>query len=122
MPSALGPACGLCGFSGVHVARDVSTLRYYHVLLERHAIMIANGMACESFYPGEMALSLVDPMKRLTLRRRYPNIARDPVAAYGPMALPALSRSETRLLASTGDRGIGNCRALENAPLQRLSA
>lgn len=98
----MGPARGLVGVAGVDRARDIASVRYYHVMLESHAVVIANGLQCESFYPGATSMSVIPPMEQLRLRRLWPNVALDPVGAYGDMVLPTLSRVEMQVLASHG--------------------
>ena len=45
----------LCGFEGIDVAEDVSEVLYYHILLDRHEIIIANGARAESLFIGPVA-------------------------------------------------------------------
>lgn len=42
--------------TGVRVARGKRLVSYHHLLLARHHIILAEGVACESFFPGMMAL------------------------------------------------------------------
>lgn len=53
------------GFGGARVACGVRHVSYHHVLLERHGIMNAAGAATESFYPGRLALEMLDWPSRL---------------------------------------------------------
>ncbi|NGQ93305.1 hypothetical protein G5V65_20670 [Rhodobacter sp. HX-7-19] len=53
------------GFGGARVARGARRVSYHHVLLERHGVMNASGAATESFYPGRLALEMLDWPSRL---------------------------------------------------------
>ncbi len=53
------------GFGGSRVACGVRHVSYHHVLLERHGVMNAAGAATESFYPGRLALEMLDWPSRL---------------------------------------------------------
>ena len=48
----------------VHQERmDTKEVEYYHILLDAHEILIANGAACESLHLGAQALKSVDPVR-----------------------------------------------------------
>lgn len=47
-----------------HRARPVT---YHHLLFERHQIILANNLWCESFFPGDMALSAISPKARVEI-------------------------------------------------------
>ena len=63
----LAPACGLTALPGIDQDGRSGTIRYHHVLLDRHAVVIAEGVACESFWPGPQALSTLPPPDRADL-------------------------------------------------------
>lgn len=46
----------LLGFPKIELAQDVTSVVYNHLLLDRHEIIFAEGIATESFYYGEGAL------------------------------------------------------------------
>ncbi|MCI2395289.1 Hint domain-containing protein [Aliiroseovarius sediminis] len=47
---------------------------YYHVLLENHEIVWANGVQTESFHPANADLAMVDPAQRSRLFRMFPQL------------------------------------------------
>lgn len=47
---------------------------YFHLMLERHEILFANGMPAESFYPGRMAVSTLGREGRARLVRLFPDL------------------------------------------------
>ncbi len=85
----------------VRVVRDHSLreVTYVHLLLERHQVVIANGLATESFHPAGSALDTVDPEERARLMSMIPDLGSDP-ARYGAYARRALSRAEAAILSS----------------------
>ncbi|MDB6179652.1 Hint domain-containing protein [Paracoccus sp. Z330] len=46
---------------GVEIARDLVEVEYFHILFERHEVVIANGAETESLYTGAEALKAVGP-------------------------------------------------------------
>lgn len=76
-------------------ARGRRSVTYVHVLLDRHATLVSNGIASESFYPGPMAVAALSPRDRRRLLDYLPRLSCDPVdRAYGPRAAPVLSRRD----------------------------
>ncbi|MDJ0820708.1 MAG: Hint domain-containing protein [Paracoccaceae bacterium] len=92
----LVPAKGLTALPRVRKMRGKREVTYYHILLARHAILIANGMAAESFYPGVMALHMMSDADCAALTRTVARLADIPGQGYGPLARKALSVQECR--------------------------
>ncbi|WP_444870258.1 Hint domain-containing protein [Rhodobacter capsulatus] len=86
------------------IARGKRRVSYHHILLERHGIVTANGLACESLYPGPMALAALGPAARISIALAQPWLAgvvlgtEDAAAVYGPTARPLALRRGLRLL------------------------
>ena len=82
---------------GAHVARGIRSVTYHHLLLPRHALIMAEGAACESFYPGPMAFASLSPPDKIRLATALglePGAMVTPsriAAAYGPRCLPLAS-------------------------------
>lgn len=79
------------------VAKGKRAVSYVHLMLARHAVMLAEGAPVESFYPGPQALAALDVFARAGLFLRFPALSRvrsraDACARYGPLALPELDR------------------------------
>ncbi|RBI86624.1 hypothetical protein DRV85_04115 [Rhodosalinus halophilus] len=70
------------------------TVRYVHLLLPRHDLLLAEGLVAESFYPGPEALAALAPADRAAVLAALP----DGPAAYGAPARPFLRRHEAALL------------------------
>ncbi|MFP4451018.1 MAG: hypothetical protein ACLFP0_08840, partial [Rhodosalinus sp.] len=67
---------------------------YVHLLLPRHDLLLAEGIAAESFYPGPEALAALSPADRAALAAALPGGP----AAYGAPARPLVRRHEAGLL------------------------
>ncbi len=77
--------------------RPLRAVTYIHMMLARHQIVFANGVATESFHPASAALfTLADP-DRARLFARLPDLRGD-TAAYGGYARRTLSASEAAIL------------------------
>ena len=71
---------------------------YHHLLLERHGIIFAQGMATETMYPGPLAIAALGPQVAAEIAAAFPLLA--PALAgmvetevlYGPMARPVAKR------------------------------
>ena len=80
------------------IRRDFSpgAVTYVHLMLERHEIVTANGMPCESFHPGLAGAGVLKWHAR-ALERAAPGLASDP-ARFGPVARRCLDHAEARIL------------------------
>ncbi len=56
----LVPAHKLTPLDGVEVAADVKSISYYHILLDTHEVLLANGLECESLYLGPQSIETFD--------------------------------------------------------------
>ncbi len=70
---------------------------YFHILLEHHEIVWANGIETESFHPANAALESVEASQRAELIGMFPQLEYDP-AAYGDYARRNLDRYEAAIL------------------------
>ncbi|MDP3863038.1 MAG: Hint domain-containing protein [Phaeovulum sp.] len=88
------PALSLEGYCGIARETACSTARYYHVLLERHSVIRAEGLCSESFYPGPMAMRSLSFRNRIRVMSLYPGLAADPRNGYGPLCRTTLTRRQ----------------------------
>lgn len=88
---ALGKVRALCGRPGIAQDRTCAAADYLQLLLPRHAILFANGVAAESLYPGPVALASLPPGTRAEVEALFPGVGVDPARVYGPTARPILS-------------------------------
>ena len=95
-------------------------VHYHHLLLPRHALILAQGLACESFYPGPVALAALAPEQRKAVAvalglRPALGVAACLTNAYGPRCLPLLTLAQARrwhAAAQTETGHAGNRRCL----------
>ncbi|MBA4350014.1 MAG: hypothetical protein C0427_02055, partial [Rhodobacter sp.] len=81
------------GVGGARVAQGVRSVRYHHILMERHAVLCAAGAPVESFYPGPLAMEMLAWPARLSVS-----------AAIGAKASPDRLLTVDDLAALYGDR------------------
>lgn len=77
-----------------HSLREVT---YYHMLLENHELVWANGIETESFHPANTAMDSVEASQRARLIEMFPELEYDP-AAYGDYARRNLDRYEAAIM------------------------
>lgn len=78
--------------------KGTRTVTYLHLLLERHHVISANGIECETFHPGQAALDHLSEIDRTRLFDVMPELMAPD--AYGPAARPVLSGAEFGLLSA----------------------
>jgi len=111
----LTPARGLLSLPGVRIMRGVQSVSYVHILLENHAILSAEGVATESFYPGPMAVRALSRRDRKRLDRAIPS------QTYGAPArqiMPCQQATELGKKRLPGPSGIAPLRRLEMRSFQ----
>jgi hypothetical protein len=79
----LAPVCTRTAIPGIERVERAEPMRYVHLLLDRHAILSAEGAPAESLLPGAMAMPALPP-----------GLAADPIPAR-----PVLTNREARNLA-----------------------
>ena len=87
------------------ILRDHGTghITYVHILLDRHQVVFANGLATESFHPATMPLDAVAADQRPALIERVPDMAIDG-SNYGEFARRMLTSAEAAILLHQGLR------------------
>jgi hypothetical protein len=83
------------------VVKAEAAVTYHHLALARHSVLEADGLACESFYPGLHALRAVAAPDLARLVALLPGLAAvldgaDPAKAYGPRARPLAAGPQAR--------------------------
>ena len=92
---------------GARQAQSIRDVSYHHLLLPRHAILLAEGVPVESLYPGRLSISAFLPEVRhdlLSVLRGHcrPGPGQTPAEAYGPRCLPLLGFAAARALRRQG--------------------
>ncbi|MBD9525219.1 Hint domain-containing protein [Paracoccus sp. PAR01] len=97
----------LIRLDGVDIATDLTEVEYFHMLFDRHEVVISNGAETESLYPGPQALKSVGKAAADEIYALFPEL-RDLHCVPEP-ARPIASGRQGRRLA---DRHGQNARSL----------
>lgn len=92
-PEVLVSARDLVNGSTIQVEERAKTVSYIHLLLERHHVVWANNVECESYEPSDMHADALSEGDRNRLTAVLP-VTQD----YGPLARRALTPQEARVL------------------------
>lgn len=95
-PQVLVPAKMLVNDHSITVDHEVTEVEYFHLLFDSHQIILTEGLATESFFPGDHAMDELDRAVRDEIVQLFPQL-RDP-ASYGDPARPSLRTWEARVL------------------------
>lgn len=95
----LVPAKGLVNDLTIRVDHDAPGIDYFHVLFDRHEIMLTEGLPTESFHPGDYALRELGDATRAELYKLFPHLIDG--AGAPETARMVLRPWETALLAET---------------------
>lgn len=66
----------LVGTAGIHIARDVTEVEYWHFLFAQHEVVFANGAPSESLFTGAEALKSVSSAARVEILALFPELAK----------------------------------------------
>jgi Ca2+-binding RTX toxin-like protein len=72
-------------------------VEYFHLLFDRHEIVMANGALSESFHPGEIGMGALENAAREEILQLFPELRED-ARSFGPAARTSLKAHEGRLL------------------------
>ena len=82
----------------IYVDTDAPSVCYYHLLFERHEIVLSNGAPSESLHPGDMALDAMSPEGSREIHLLFPDLNDD--LASRPTAHMILKQFEGRAICS----------------------
>lgn len=91
----LVPAKHLVGWKGIEQVSYVPEPEYFHILCDRHQIIMSDGMLTESFHPGEIRLNQFEHEARDELLRLFPELIE--LASSGETARKCLKAYEVPL-------------------------
>jgi hypothetical protein len=89
--------------SVAHSPEPDAEVVYYHLLLDQHYVLLANGLPCESFQPARRTVEALSPEARASLDATLAVLGEAAMLAR-PDALPTLASYEARVLAAVLDR------------------
>lgn len=74
--------------AGIACCRDTGPVHYVHVMFDRHEVIAANGLWCESYRPGPASLAGHSRAVQDELFALFPDLARDRAAGHAALARP----------------------------------
>ncbi|WP_378946198.1 Hint domain-containing protein [Paracoccus sp. R86501] len=78
----------LLALEGFELADDLDQVEYFHIMFDRHQVIMSNGAPTESLYCGAQALQMVGPAARQELLSLFPQLAEDDMQAEPARAIP----------------------------------
>ena len=96
-PEVLAPAVALINDRDILRDQTCDPVDYFHLLVDGHHTVTANGVACETLMPADMALTALDGAARAEIFTVFPELAAD-LSAFGPTCRPVLKRFEQKIL------------------------
>lgn len=96
LPEVLVAAKHLLGRAGVSRAPQ-TMVNYYHLMLDQHQILFAEGAETESFFLSDVGLRTISSKCQARLFEAFPQF-KDNLSDYGPTARPCLKSHEAKLL------------------------
>ncbi len=96
-PEILVPAKALINDHDIRIAHDVEDVEYFHVLFDRHEIMLTNGALTESFFPGDYVLDELDSGVQAELHAIFPHLA-EGAGGFGAAARASIKPSDAIIL------------------------
>jgi hypothetical protein len=91
------PAIKLVGCSGIKVEEQPRALEYFHILLDEHEILLANGAPAESLFTGPEALKSLSPEAVDEIASLFPEVL-ERIALQGPAALVPSNQKIKRMI------------------------
>lgn len=75
----------LLALDGVETVADCDSVEYWHLMCDRHEVILAEGTEAESLFTGPEAMAAIPPECHAELRRLFPDLA---ARTTGPAARP----------------------------------
>lgn len=94
----------LLPLDGIEVAEDIGGVEYFHILLDRHEVILSIGVETESLYTGPEALKAVGPAAREEIFTLFPEL-RDREHEWLPARPLAPGRMARRLAGRHAAKG-----------------
>lgn len=98
----LVPAIRLTALPGVFVEPAPGAVSYVHLVFETHEIVLAEGVASESFFPGREALQSLPPEARAEIETLFPQLCDGALPDYARCVPPPARQKRliSRLMAN----------------------
>lgn len=102
----------LVGYGRIDVDGETRTVTYYHILLDTHEIVFAEGLEAETMLPGPQALKMLPDSALEELLNIFPNLMADAETAKQNVAAPIPKGRDCRALVARMRQGYTtSCRA-----------
>lgn len=95
-PEVLILARHLRPYDGAVAARK-EAVTYYHILLDDHELIMADGVWCETLFVSDRSLGMLDDARRAEVFEIFPHLRGD-ISRYGPKARKVLRPSEAAMI------------------------
>jgi len=103
----LAAAKALTKLPGVRQKNGARATAYFHIILKRHAILNAEGILAESFYPGEQALKSLPSLQRAAIHKLiFADAEREASSAFMP-ARPFVKVQQARQFLAKTSHAVG---------------
>ena len=102
-PEVLVAAKQLCQIDGIDIAYDIASVEYFHMLFDRHEVVISNGAETESLFTGPEALKALGPASAEEIFAIFPEL-RDRDHAPSSARLMASGRLARKLAVRHANR------------------
>lgn len=118
--AVLVPAVKLVGLPGITLMGEEKGVDYLHLLLDRHAVILANGAWAESLFIGPVVMASLSPEAREEVFLIFPQLFEGEERAMP--ALPLVTGKESkRLVQRHRNKGLALCSRPKAAPMPRVS-
>lgn len=97
----------LLQLDGIDIAEDITGVEYFHMLFDRHEVVISNGAPTESLYTGAEALNVLGAAAREEIFAIFPELLGD-----APEIIPARHLPSGRMARKLAVRHLENQRSL----------
>ncbi|WP_170533424.1 Hint domain-containing protein [Ruegeria atlantica] len=97
-PEALVAAKHLCSWPGIDIETSDAAVEYFHILLDKHEILTAEGASAESLFLGEESLYTLSSEALQELAAIFPDTATPDGNGFGRAARLVLREFEARAL------------------------
>lgn len=110
------PAIKLTPLPGIYVDKSVRHLDYYHLLFEKHEVILAENAPTESLLTGQQALSAIDPEAREEILFMFPEVEDEDYVLQTSRHIPQGKRQKNLI-----ERHLKNNRALLGGKLKAFA-
>jgi hypothetical protein len=98
------PAIKLTALNGIFIDNDVQDIEYFHMLLDEHDVILAEGTPSESLLTGVQGLGALTPAAKEEILTLFPHLAHDIEAPKTARLVPTL-KQQKRLISRHAQHG-----------------